>query len=682
MKTKLFVLSGAFAIATFFSCSKTENTTAEQIVPAIDMSALDSSYRPQDDFYLFANAGWMKANPLKPSDSRYGNFDVLRDSARAHIRQIVDELSTKELKKGTDEYRIATIYRQAMDSVSRNELGANPVKAELEEIASITDKDALLEYAAKKDQEFGASVLFNTYVAADNLNSSINILHFYQTSLGLGNRDYYTEKSDKNDEVLKGYQNYLNKIMTLSGYSEEDAKKLVNNAFAIENSIAQMAYTSEMLRDDKLNYNMFSIEDFAKANTGFDWAKYMSLRGLKVEKANFSQLDFFKKFSSWFATADLSMIKDYLTVSIVSSASSVLSDEFEQANFDFFSKQLSGTKEMKPRWERAVTVVNGLMGEALGKEYVKVHFSEKSKESAKVLIDNLQKAFKQRIKALTWMSDPTKEKALEKLNNFTVKIGYPDKWKDYSSMDIDAEKSYYENMKAANRFMQADNLAELGKPVDKSKWLMNPQDVNAYYMPNTNEICFPAAILQPPFFNVNADDAVNYGAIGVVIGHELTHGFDDQGSSFDKDGNMINWWTDEDRAKFENTTSRLAEQYSKNEILPGLFANGKLTLGENVADQGGLLMAYLALQIANEGKEVAPIDGFTPAQRFYIGYARLWGQNITDSAIERLTKMDVHSLGKLRVNQALKNIDSFYEAFNIQATDSMYIAPEDRVLVW
>lgn len=680
MNKKKTIISMICLGALAFSCSV--NNSKQDAVPAIDMTSIDTTYRAQDNFYMYCNGGWMKANPLKPSDSRYGTFDVLRDSAKAQIHHIVDELLTKKVTKGTDEYRVAVLYRQAMDSTKRNELGAKPIQPFLREIEALRDKDQILEYIAKEDQEYGGSMLFSSYVHADNMNSDMNILHLHQFNLGLGNRDYYTQKSKENDEIIAGYINYLNKVLVLAGYSQDKAKSIANNAFKVENQLAQICYTQEMLRDDRLNYNMKNIVEFTKANPGFDWVKYFQIRGLNIKEANFSQLEFFKKFAPWYNKVDINDLKDYMICETVSSAGGMLSDDFEKASFDFFSTQLSGVKEMKPRWERCVGVVDGILGEALGKVYVEKYFSPEAKKSALQLVNNLQKALKERISGLTWMGDSTKAKAIEKLSNYKVKIGYPDKWKDYSSLNIDENKTYFENMLAATKFMQQDNLKDLGKPVDKTKWLMNPQTVNAYYMPTTNEICFPAAILQPPFFNVNADDAVNYGAIGVVIGHEMTHGFDDQGSNFDKDGNMVNWWTKEDQDKFKAAAEKLAKQYSANEILPGLFANGNLTLGENIADQGGLLTAFLAMQMAQGDKKVEPIDGLTPEQRFYIGYARLWGQNITNEAIKRLTMLDVHSLGILRVNQALKNIDSFYKAFDIQPKDSMYIAPADRVLVW
>ena len=428
---------------------------------------------------------------------------------------------------------------------------------------------------------------------------------------------------------------------------------------------------------------MLEVKKFAADNKGFNWARYITLRDLdKVEKWDVSQIKFFEKFDKWYPTADLNALKDFLVVGEIESAAGYLSDEFVEENFNFYGKVLSGRKEMHPRWRRSVNLVESVLGEALGQIYVEKYFPAEAKERMTKLVSNLQNALSDRIAGLEWMSDATKAKAQEKLKNFTVKIGYPDKWKDYSKMNIDADKSFYENLLEASRFEHQRNMDDLGKPVDRTRWLMNPQEVNAYYMPTTNEICFPAGILQPPFFNVDADDAVNYGAIGVVIGHEMTHGFDDQGREFDKDGNMNNWWTEEDSKKFQETAAKLADQFDQIQITPDLKANGKLTLGENIADQGGLLIARLALNKALNGKEPEPIDGFTASQRFYIAYARVWGQNITEQERIRLTKEDPHSLGEWRVNQTLRNIDDFYEAFGIKEGSKMYLAPESRVLVW
>ena len=656
--------------------------TKTEKVPGISLSDMDRKVRPQDNFYRYSNGGWIRKNPLKPAYSRFGTFDILRDTATSQIRHIVEELIAKPQTKGTNDYRVAVLYKQSLDSAERNRQGYKPLIPELQALQGIQTKEDLLKHIAQQDQVYGQGCLFGTGVAADEKNSTMNIFLFTQTSLGLGSRDYYVESTPEAKQILAGYEAYLVRILKLSGYSDAEASRIAKATIRIETELAQFSYSNTELRDSQKNYNIVTIADFARDNKGFDWSGYLRLRGLDVATANFMQLNFFKAFDKWYSSAKVEDLRDFLTGRTISGAANSLSDDFVQAHFDFFGKQLSGRKEMHPRWRRSIGVVQSVLGEALGEVYVKRYFSPEAKERMIELVHNLQKALGQRVEALSWMSPETKKRAQEKLSSFVIKIGYPDKWMDYSALDIDESKTYYQNLEAATRFMQADNLKDLGKPVDRTKWLMSPQEVNAYYMPTTNEICFPAGILQPPFFNMDADDAVNYGAIGVVIGHEMTHGFDDEGANFDKDGNMNNWWTPEDRKKFEATTQRLAKQFSAVTVAPGLKANGELTLGENIADQGGLTIAYLALQMANEGKQVAKIDGFTPAQRFYIAYARLWGQNITEAEIRRLTKLDPHSLGLLRVNQALKNIDPFYKAFNIRPTDKMYIAPKDRVVVW
>lgn len=652
-----------------------------QQAPAIDYTAMDTTVSPREDFFRYVNGAWMKNNPLPAAHSRYGFFDMLRDSSAAQVHAIVEELRGKKHEKGTNEYRIATLYSQAMDSVTRNKLGASPVLADLKEIEAIKTKEELIAYAARIDQEYGSGVLFNSYVGADDKNSTMNIFHLSQTSLAIGPRDYYLEEAESMAKIRAAYTQYIEKIFTLANYPAETAKRIASNTLKLETELAKITYSQVELRDVNRNYNMTRIADFAKTYKGFDWQGYFTKRGLKIEQANFGQLDFFKKYDAWFASVSLDELKDQLMANLLNGAAGRLSDEYTEAKFDFYGRTLSGTKEMKPRWERSIRVVDGVLGEAIGKVYVEKHFSPEAKERMLTLVANLQKALAKRVEGLQWMSQETKAKAMEKLNNFTVKIGYPDKWKDYSKLDITAEASYYENLKVATRFEQADHMKDLGQPVDRSRWLMNPQEVNAYYMPTTNEICFPAAILQPPFFNVHADDAVNYGAIGVVIGHEMTHGFDDQGAQFDKNGNMNNWWTTEDAEKFAASSKALVAQFAVHEVAPGVFANGELTLGENIADQGGIAVAFDAMKMVL-GNKTEKIDGFTPEQRFFIAYARLWGQNINEQEIIRLTKVDPHSLAELRVNQALKNITPFHEAFGTKPGDKMYLAPEKRISVW
>lgn len=665
-------------------CNNQGGNTDEMtnVEPGIDLAALDTLIKPGDDFYRYTNGGWIKANPLKPEYSRYGAFDVLRDRSLEQIHAIVEELSAKSPKKGTNEYRVAVLYKQAMDSITRNELGAKPIQEELREIEAIKDKAELTQKAAKWDSE-GQSTLFSTYVWADEMDSQNNILHLGQTSLPLGNRDYYLATDEEGKKLLEAYNAYVNKVLLLSGYSEADAERITKNNMKISKEIALMSASQVELRDSRANYHMLSVEEFADSHKGFDWKTYLAGRKLAdLKQWDVKQLNYFDKFDKWFPAVDLQEIKDFLIVDAIDDAASYLSDEFAEASFEFYGKTLSGREKQHPRWRRSVNLVNSVLGEALGEVYVKKHFAPEAKEKMMTLVKNLQVALGERISGLEWMSEETKEKAHEKLNGFTVKIGYPDKWRDYSALEISEDKSYYENLKAVTIFEHNHNMQDLGKPVDRERWLMNPQDVNAYYLPTTNEICFPAGILQPPFFNVNADDAVNYGAIGVVIGHEMTHGFDDQGRNYDKNGNMIDWWTAEDSKKFEAAASRLVGQFDALTISGNVKGNGKLTLGENIADQGGLLVSYLAMQNALKGKTVEPIDGFTPEQRFFIAYSRVWGQNITEQEMIRLTNIDPHSLGEYRVNQTLRNLEAFFTAFNIQQGAKMWLAPEDRVLVW
>lgn len=684
MKVKTLLMIPSLLGVFFTSCNNQNGTTSESmpVEPGIDLAALDTTVTPGDDFYRYSNGGWIKANPLKPAYSRYGAFDLLRDRSLEQIHEIVVDLSEKSQQKGTNEYRVAVLYKQAMDSITRNELGAKPILEDIKEIEAIKDKIELVQKVAEWDSE-GNSTLFGSYVWADEMNSDMNIMHVAQKSLALGNRDYYLATDEEGKKLLEAYNAYIHKVLLLTGYSEEEATRMTANNMKISKEFAEMSFSQVELRDSRANYHMLTVDQFAKDHSGFDWNTYLAGRKLNdLKQWDVKQLRFFEKFDKWFPAVDLQELKDYLVVSLIDGAANYLSDDFSEASFEFYGKTLSGRQEQHPRWRRSVNLVNSVLGEALGEVYVKKYFTPEAKEKMQTLVKNLQVALGERISTLEWMSDETKKKAHEKLNGFTVKIGYPDKWRDYSKLEISEEKSYYENLKAVTLFEHEYNMSDLNKPVDRTRWLMNPQDVNAYYLPTTNEICFPAGILQPPFFNVNADDAVNYGAIGVVIGHEMTHGFDDQGRNYDKNGNMIDWWTAEDSKKFEAAAQKLVQQFDALTIVGNVKGNGKLTLGENIADQGGLLVSFLAMQKALEGKKVDLIDGFTPEQRFFIAYARVWGQNITEQEMIRLTNIDPHSLGEYRVNQTLRNLDAFFKAFNITESNKMWLAPEERVLVW
>ena len=654
--------------------------------PAIDLSNFDLSVAPNADFYQYATGGWQKNNPLKPEFSRYGSFDVLRENNEKRINALFQEMTRLEAAPGSVEQKISDLYKMGLDSVRLNAEGAAPLAADLQLVEGLVDRSQLPEVLAKIHMAL-ANPFFGIGVMADLMDSNVNTLYVGQSGLSMGDRDYYVDP--ENAPIKEAYKNYLVRIFTLAGYDEAAAAQAAADALEVEDSLAEVFFSNVEQRDIPAQYNPMTRAEFAKAYDAIDWDVYFEGMGLPdADRMIVQQKRVMERVNQLFKTLPLDKIRHYLAAQIINGGASSLSDDFQTASFEFYGRTMSGQQEQKPRWKRAMSVPNGLLGEAVGEMYVAKYFPEKDKQRMTELVKNLQTSLSQHIAALDWMSDATKARAQEKLASFTVKIGYPDKWKDYSTLTIDPSKSYYENLRDAGIWATKDNLEKYGKPVDREEWGMTPQTVNAYYNPTTNEICFPAAILQPPFYNPDADDAVNYGAIGVVIGHEMTHGFDDQGRQFDKDGNMNNWWTEEDAAAFKAKTDILVKQFDAIEVLPAkgdqpaLYANGALSLGENIADQGGLRVAYTAYRNSLEGKEApAPIDGFTDAQRFYLAYATLWAQNIRDEEIARLTKLDVHSLGKWRVNATLRNIQDFYDAFGI--TDgAMFMPEEERVIIW
>ena len=650
----------------------------EAKVPALDPTDMDLSVKPGDDFYLYANGGWMQKNPLKPEYARFGSFDVLRERNVEDLNALFSEMTEMNPEAGTVDQKIVDLYKQGLDSTRLNEEGAAPLKKYLDELYAIKDKKALAAHIGKLNL-VGGGGFFGGGVDADLMDSKTQIFYLAQGGLGMGDRDYYVDPA--NAELRKGYEAMLAKLFALSGL--DNAEKRAANAAGIEDKLAAFSWTSVQNRDYTKQYNPMSTQQICKAYPGFDFASFFEALGIPAQdKIIVQQPSFFQGFSKLFKDSKLDVLEDYLAAQLISGAVSFLSDDFYAAGFDFFSTQMSGITEQKPRWKRAMSIPNSILGEAVGQMYVAKFFPESSKQKMLDLVKNLQVSLGEHIDSLEWMSDATKAKAREKLEAFTIKIGYPDKWKDYSTLTVNPELSYYENMLAARAWYVQDNLSKLGKPTDPTEWGMTPQTVNAYYNPTTNEICFPAGILQPPFFNPDADDAVNYGAIGVVIGHEMTHGFDDQGSLFDKDGNMNNWWTPEDRAAFEAKTKGLAEQFDQVQILPNLKANGELTLGENIADHGGVSVAWTALHNALGDKVPAPIDGFTAEQRFFLGYARVWAQNITDEEKARLTKLDVHSLAQNRVDVTLRNFGYFFDAFGIQEGDPMWRPESERIHIW
>ena len=654
-----------------------------QTTPAIDLTNLDTTVAPSEDFYQYATGGWQVKNPLKPEFARYGSFDVLRENNEKRINELFAAMAKTTAEAGSVEQKISDLYKMGLDSVRLNKEGLSVLEGDLAAIEAVSDSKSLIETVAKMHASMG-NPLFGLYVSSDLMNSSVNALYISQSGLGMGNRDYYLD--EEHAAKREGYVAYLEKVFTLANLAEPRAA--AEAVMAFETVMANRFRSNVELRDIAKSYNPMSKADFVARYNNIDWEAYRTTLGLgEFDRIIVEQPEVIDLVNELVKSTPLTTLKSYLKAHLLQSAAGYAGDELYAATFDFFSRQMTGVEEMKPRWKRAMGVPNSILSEAVGEIYVSKYFPKEDKERMTELVKNLQTALGQHIDALEWMSDATKAKAQEKLSTFTVKIGYPDKWKDYSSLEIDPTLSYWENNKRASAWYTADNLSKLGQEVDRDEWFMSPQTVNAYYNPTTNEICFPAAILQPPFYNSAADDAVNYGAIGVVIGHEMTHGFDDQGRNFDKEGNMINWWTDEDAAAFQAKSQILVEQFNQIEVLPAtadspaVMADGALSLGENIADQGGLRVAYTALKNALGETTPAPIDGFTAEQRFYLAYAALWGQNIRDAEKARLTKVDVHSLGENRVNATLKNLQSFYDAFSI-TEGKMFLEEEKRVVIW
>ena len=654
-------------------------TTAMAVAPkGIDRANLDPTVSPGEDFYEYACGGWMKANPLKAEYSRFGTFDQLGELNRQQVHDLIMGLDASKAAKGSNEQKIADLFALGMDSVRLNKEGAAPVQKDLKTIQNAKRGD-IMELMATLP---GLGVFFGTGVEADMKNSNVNVMYWSQGGLGLGDRDYYLEDSERANTVRASYKNYLETIARLAGYSQKDAERLAANSMKIEKQLAEAAMSREELRNPAASYNPMSVADVEKQNPNVKLSEYFKAQGLdNVENIIIGQPKSLAAVNDILANASEQELRDYMAADYLSSAARYLSDDFINANFEL-SKVISGVEQQQPRWKRALGVPNGMLGEALGELYVAKYFPPSSKEKMLTLVGNLRTALGQHIDNLTWMSDATKAKAHEKLDAFTVKIGYPDKWRDYSKLTVDPSKSYWENVQGAILFNQDFNNNDFGKPVDKTRWYMSPQTVNAYYSPLSNEICFPAGILQAPFFMPEADDALNYGAIGVVIGHEMTHGFDDQGRQFDKDGNFNNWWTEEDAAAFTKLTDVLAAQFDSVVVLGDTHANGRFTLGENIADQGGLRVSHTAYHNSLGNSEGEVIDGFNPDQRFYLSYANVWAGNIRDAEILSRTKTDPHSLGRWRVDQTLRNIEPFFKAFSIKEGDKMWLAPDKRVTIW
>ena len=677
MKTRKYVVAAAFA-AMLAGCAGQKQTNTI----GIDLANMDTTVAAGQDFYEYACGNWMKSHPLTAEYSRYGSFEVLDENNRKQLRELIEGLASKQNEPGSLAQKIGDVYNLAMDSVTLNQQGAEPIKEELQQIAAMKDKSEIVPMITQLLNQ-GVGSYFSSFVYADPKNSDVNMFQLNQGGINLGEKEYYLDNDSATINIRENYKKYIVKLFTLVGCSEVEATQKMNDVMEIETAIAKESFDAVQQRDPEANYHKMAYADLKKQFAGFDWDAYVKGLGIKTEIAdlNVSQLEPIKEVVRLINTLPVSKHIAYLQFNLIDAAASCLSDDFVNARFDFYGKVLSGRQELSPRWKRAVSAVDGMLGEAVGQMYVEKYFSAAAKERMVKLVKNLQAALSERIDAQDWMSDSTKLVAKEKLATFHVKVGYPDTWKDYSNLDIKKD-SYWANSCRASKWALDDNYSRLGKPVDKEEWLMTPQTVNAYYNPSTNEICFPAGILQYPFFDMNADDAFNYGAIGVVIGHEMTHGFDDQGRQFDKNGNLRDWWAAGDAERFNERVKVMADFFSNIEVLPGLKANGQLTLGENIADHGGLSVSYLAFKNATKDAPLATESGLTPDQRFFLAYANVWAANVRDEEIRSRTKSDPHSLGRWRVNGALPHIDAWYEAFHITPNDPLYIAPENRVKVW
>lgn len=644
----------------------------------IDLANLDTTAVRGADFYQYACGGWMKAHPLTDEYSRFGSFDMLAENNREQLKGLIAEIAAAQNEQGTVGQKIADIYNLAMDSAKLNAEGMEPIRADLEKIAAVKDQAGIISLMA----ELGGSAYFAYYVGADIMDSKMNIFQLYQSGIGLGEKEYYLDTDEATLNIRNKYKEHIVKMFRLAGFDEAAATKNMEAVMEIETRIAKKNFSAVEQRNPAANYHKMTLDELKKAVPGFDWDAYIQAVGVKgVTALNVSQVEPVKESVAIINSLPLEKNIAYLQWKLIDSAAGYLSDDFVAQNFEFYGKVLSGKKEQQPRWKRAVNNVNGMLGEAVGQMYVEKYFPAAAKERMVQLVKNLQTALGERIQNLEWMGDSTKAKAIDKLNAFYVKVGYPDKWRDYSALDIQKD-SYWANIKRATRFELDYMLAKAGQPVDRDEWHMTPQTVNAYYNPTTNEICFPAGILQYPFFDMNADDAFNYGAIGVVIGHEMTHGFDDQGRQFDKEGNLKDWWTAEDAERFTSRADVMVNFFDSIQVLPGLHANGSLTLGENIADHGGLQVAFQAFKSATKEAPLAVEDGFTPEQRFFLSYAGVWAGNVRDEQIRLQTKSDPHSLGRWRVNGALPHIGAWYDAFGIKEGDPMYLAPEKRVSIW
>ena len=681
MKIKIMLHAMTFA-AVLASCQTNGESSQKS---GIDLANLDSTYLPGTDFYMFATGGWQKAHPLTDEYSRYGSFDVLQENNNKQLRELIEGVAAQQNEKGSVAQKIADLYNSAMDSVALNEHGLDEMAAFLacdgyQTSAQIT-QDWLKQVWPKMLRQ-GVDGLMGFYIGADEKDSKNNILSIVQGGLTLGQKDYYLDQDPETAKIREAYVAYIRQLVSHVGFGETDAARISDDVMRIETRLAQASKSMTELRDPEANYHKMSYDQLKKDFAGIDWDAYLHIFGISgLKDVIVGQPEAIHEVEKILAEETPEALQNVYLWHAIDMAAGYVDDESRNLSFAFWGTALSGKTQDRPRWKRAVSSVEGCLGEALGQLYVAKYFPPAAKERMEKLVANLQQALGERIDAQDWMSDETKKVAHEKLDAFYVKVGYPDKWTDYSTLQIG--NSYLQNILSCKEWAIQDMIAKhLNKPVDKDEWYMTPQTVNAYYNPTTNEICFPAGILQPPFFDMEADDAFNYGAIGVVIGHEMTHGFDDQGSKYDKNGNLSQWWTEEDTKRFNERILVMRDYHDSIEVLPGLHSNGSLTLGENMADHGGLMVSYQAFVNATAQAPLSDKDGFTPAQRFFLAYANVWGQNIRDEEIRKRVKSDPHSLGKWRVNGQMPHMDAWYEAFGITEQDPMFVPKEKRVTIW
>ena len=678
-KTVIAMMVAVTMIAGCTPKEKTENVKEKEIVPAIVMANMDTTVNPADDFFRFCNNNWLKNNPIPEEYTTFGAFTEIDQHNEILIQDIIDEVSKDaNATKGSMAQKIRDFYNAGMDSVAINGRGFKELMPYFEKVDALADKADLATLLGDLHSD-GFGGFFNAFGSTDPKNAEMVIMHLFQGGLSLPDRDDYLEESSQ--EMREKYVEHVAKMFQLTGTDSVSAKDIAERILALETELAKNSLTRVERRDPDRTYNKRSRAELQAMTPIFNWDNYFdALDAPAFDSLNVGMPDFIAALNGIILNTDIRTLKDYLDWKIIHGSASLLSDDFAEENFNFYSNYLYGQEVQQPRWRRVLNATSGVLGEAIGQLYVEKHFPAEAKERMLNLVGNLRTALGERIKNVEWMTDETKAKALHKLDCFNVKIGYPNKWRDYTDLEITPD-SYFQNFHRAIRFENDFEMAKIGKPVDHEEWFMTPQTVNAYYSPDMNEIVFPAAILQPPFFNMDADDAVNYGGIGVVIGHEMTHGFDDEGRKYDEKGNLNEWWTEEDAAKFTERTKQLVKLFNEFE-LRGNHINGELTLGENIADLGGLNIAWDAYQMTDEAKANQPIDGFTPAQRFFISYGTIWRNNIRDKALERRIKEDVHSPAEARVNRTLGSMPHFYEAFDIPEGSKMYIAPEERAEIW